>query len=99
MSLIFSNSVSLNGSESGGLSRQVLRLFRTRHSEFIQQGNGKEESMILKNYLKRAMPLLSLVVFVLGWLAIAPLVRAVAPAPDGGYSGFNTAEGQNACST
>ena len=46
--------------------------------------------MILKNYLKRVMPSLSSVVFVLAWVAIAPLVRAVVPAPDGGYPGFNT---------
>ena len=52
--------------------------------------------MILKNYLKRVMPSLSSIVFVLAWFAIAPLVRAVVPAPDGGYPGFNTAEGQNA---
>ena len=42
------------------------------------------------------MPSLSSVVFVLVWFAIAPLVRAVVPAADGGYPGFNTAEGQNA---
>ncbi len=42
------------------------------------------------------MPLLSSVVFVLAWFAIAPLVRAVVPAPDGGYPAFTTAEGQNA---
>jgi hypothetical protein len=52
--------------------------------------------MILKNYLKRVMPSLSSGVFVLVWFAIAPLVRAVVPPPDGGYPGFNTAEGQNA---
>ena len=52
--------------------------------------------MILKNYLKKVMPSLSSVVFVLVCFVIAPLVRAVVPAPDGGYPGFNTAEGQNA---
>ena len=52
--------------------------------------------MILKNYLKRVMPSLSSVVFVLAWFSIAPLVRAVVPAPDGGYPAFTTAEGQNA---
>ena len=52
--------------------------------------------MILKNYLKKVMPSLSSIVFVLVWFAIAPLVRAVVPAPDGGYPGFSTAEGQNA---
>jgi hypothetical protein len=52
--------------------------------------------MILQNYLKRVMPSLPSVVFMLAWFGIAPLVRAVVPAPDGGYPGFNTAEGQNA---
>jgi trimeric autotransporter adhesin len=28
--------------------------------------------------------------------ALSPIVQAVSPAPDGGYPGFNTAEGQNA---
>ena len=37
--------------------------------------------MILKDYLKRVMPSLSSVIFVLVWFAIAPLVRAVVPAP------------------
>src|SRR5882724_457604 len=54
--------------------------------------------MILKNYLKTVISSLPSVVFVLVWFAIAPLVRAVVPAPDGGYPGFNTAEGQNALS-
>jgi hypothetical protein len=32
----------------------------------------------------------------LGFLALSPIVQAVNPAPDGGYPGGNTAEGQNA---
>ena len=52
--------------------------------------------MILENYLKRVTPSLFSIVFVLVWFAIAPQARAVVPAPDGGYPGFNTAEGQNA---
>jgi hypothetical protein len=52
--------------------------------------------MILKDYLKRVMPSLSSVVFVLVCFVIASPVRAVVPAPDGGYPGLNTAEGQNA---
>jgi Chaperone of endosialidase len=32
----------------------------------------------------------------LGCFALLPCARAVSPAPDGGYPGFNTAEGQNA---
>jgi len=30
------------------------------------------------------------------WFALTPLAQAVVPAPDGGYPGYNTAEGQNA---
>jgi Chaperone of endosialidase len=52
--------------------------------------------MTLKDHLKCATPSLSSLAFVLVWFAIAPLARAVVPAPDGGYPGFNTAEGQNA---
>jgi len=52
--------------------------------------------MILKNYLKRVTPSLSSVAFVLVCFVIASPVRAVVPAPDGGYPGFNTAEGQSA---
>jgi hypothetical protein len=33
---------------------------------------------------------------VLASLALAPAVRAVSPPPDGGYTGGNTAEGENA---
>jgi len=32
----------------------------------------------------------------LSWIWVAPKAQAVNPAPDGGYPGFNTAEGQNA---
>jgi hypothetical protein len=35
-------------------------------------------------------------VFALGCLAVCQVAQAVAPAPDGGYPGGNTAEGQNA---
>src|SRR6266498_5017086 len=36
------------------------------------------------------------VLFTLGVLAFCQGVQAVVPAPDGGYPGYNTAEGQNA---
>jgi hypothetical protein len=39
---------------------------------------------------------LLLVVLVLACFAISPMAKAVVPAPDGGYPGGNTAEGQNA---
>jgi hypothetical protein len=38
----------------------------------------------------------SLLFIALACLALAPLVHAVVPAPDGGYPGGNTAEGENA---
>src|SRR5256885_11246651 len=34
--------------------------------------------------------------FALAWFALSPQARAVLPAPDGGYAGSNTAEGDNA---
>jgi Chaperone of endosialidase len=36
------------------------------------------------------------ILLILAWLWLSPLARAVSPAPDGGYPGGNTAEGQNA---
>src|SRR5213078_309486 len=36
------------------------------------------------------------VLFALGFSALLPIVKAVAPAPDGGYPGGNTAEGTSA---
>jgi Chaperone of endosialidase len=38
----------------------------------------------------------SLTVLGLGFLVLCPMTQAVVPAPDGGYPGFNTAEGQDA---
>src|SRR5436190_19814279 len=52
--------------------------------------------MIVKNYLERIRPSLSSVAFMLVCFIIASPVRAGVPPPDGGYPGFNTAEGQNA---
>jgi trimeric autotransporter adhesin len=36
------------------------------------------------------------IVLAVASFALSPIVQAVSPAPDGGYPGFNTAEGQNA---
>ena len=36
------------------------------------------------------------VLFAIGFLALSQMAQAVSPAPDGGYPGFNTAEGANA---
>jgi hypothetical protein len=39
---------------------------------------------------------LLLIPFLIGCFALSPNARAVVPAPDGGYPGGNTAEGENA---
>jgi hypothetical protein len=45
--------------------------------------------------IKKPTPVL-VMAFVLAWFALSPAAQAVVPPPDGGYPGFNTAEGQNA---
>ena len=37
-----------------------------------------------------------LILITIFWIWVVPKAQAVSPAPDGGYPGFNTAEGQNA---
>jgi hypothetical protein len=49
-------------------------------------------------HLKRATSL-SLTVLCFVWIALLPNAQAVSPAPDGGYPGGNTAEGQKALSS
>ena len=44
----------------------------------------------------RNIPFTTIILFALGSLALFPIAQAVIPAPDGGYPGFNTAEGQRA---
>jgi Chaperone of endosialidase len=46
--------------------------------------------------MKKQNNLLITSLLVLGCFAIAPVAKAVVPAPDGGYPGGNTAEGQSA---
>jgi Chaperone of endosialidase len=38
----------------------------------------------------------TIILFAVGSLALSPMAHAIVPAPDGGYPGGNTAEGQNA---
>src|SRR6266700_2249671 len=42
------------------------------------------------------MRVLLLIPLALAWFVLSPTTQAVSPAPDGGYPGGNTAEGQNA---
>ena len=46
--------------------------------------------------MKNRNNLVTTILLVLGCLALAPVAKAVVPAPDGGYPGGNTAEGQSA---
>jgi hypothetical protein len=48
--------------------------------------------------MKNRNNLLTTILLVLGCLALSPLAQGVVPAPDGGYPGGNTAEGQSALS-
>src|SRR6478609_2423273 len=46
--------------------------------------------------MKNRQTISTTVLFTLGSMALCQFARAVTPAPDGGYPGGNTAEGQNA---
>ncbi len=46
--------------------------------------------------MKNRNIIITTIILALGSFALSPRMRAVSPAPDGGYAGGNTAEGQNA---
>ena len=46
--------------------------------------------------MKIKIPSFAAITFTLATFALQPIAQAVVPPPDGGYPGFNTAEGQNA---
>jgi Collagen triple helix repeat (20 copies) len=50
----------------------------------------------LTSPFSRSTSALILITLALAWFAFSPAARAVLPAPDGGYPGFNTAEGEDA---
>jgi Chaperone of endosialidase len=60
-----------------------------------QAGKKKGRTMNPLFELKKTAPLL-LIILTLLCFGLLPKVLAVVPPPDGGYPGFNTAEGQNA---
>ena len=49
-----------------------------------------------KQFMKHRHITFTTILLALGSFALFPIVQAVTPAPDGGYPGFNTAEGQSA---
>src|SRR5690242_4827301 len=48
------------------------------------------------NQIMNRHSLITAIILALSFLALGPTGHAVSPAPDGGYPGGNTAEGQNA---
>jgi trimeric autotransporter adhesin len=61
----------------------------------MQRKNEKTQTMKSSVHLKPAISSM-LIAVALGYFALSPQAQGVVPAPDGGYPGFNTAEGQNA---
>jgi len=54
------------------------------------------QTVLGNDIMKNRQTTFTTVLFTLGSLALCQFVQAVTPAPDGGYPGGNTAEGQNA---
>jgi hypothetical protein len=54
-----------------------------------------ERTLLRRSPLRRGFLLIPFAI-ALAWLALSPAARAVTPAPDGGYPGENTAEGEDA---
>ena len=54
---------------------------------------NQSKNSVQRSFGRSALLLVSLMI---GCFAISPIIQAVIPAPDGGYPGGNTAEGQNA---
>src|SRR4029079_13834292 len=82
------------GSEVGARSllRSVLRPFWTRDHRINLAGKGRNMNPVIT--LKTTPSLLITLAFLC--FGILPTAQAVVPAPDGGYPGQNTAEGQSA---
>jgi hypothetical protein len=73
----------------------VLCLLRTRNAEINLAGKRKE--IFMNPLIQCKTTILPILIGgVLGCFGFLPKTQAVVPRPDGGYPGFNTAEGQNA---
>jgi hypothetical protein len=87
------------GLNPGQGKESSLSVFSSPFSDLHSQGQlpreQKEISMNTLIRLKKTTPVL-VIAFVLAWFALSPIGQAVVPPPDGGYPGFNTAEGTNA---
>src|SRR5882724_9076945 len=56
----------------------------------------KATNLLVKTPLARRFSRFAFIFCAANYLTLAPVAHAVVPAPDGGYPGYNTAEGQNA---
>src|SRR6059058_1427985 len=65
-------------------------------SQMIQFDRVTVCAVVIQSLLQRSCVLLIPALAALTWLSLSPAARAVSPPPDGGYPGFNTAEGDDA---
>src|SRR5215469_948366 len=89
--------MSLNGSESGGGHSPLGSSSLPDPQPERNTSAGKKERTTVNpliQFKQRILPLL--IVSVLGCFGLSPTAQAqLSPAPDGGYAGINTAEGEN----
>jgi hypothetical protein len=78
----------LHSRKSSG--RSPLRVGLPRKEPRRRSGPRTQAMWIIRGFLLTPLAL------AVAWFALSPAAQAVTPAPDGGYTGFNTAEGDNA---
>ena len=81
-----------------GSARNWIAVNAVQQSNLNKKRKQKYDNSTLKK-INCPSPLrlgLFLIPLVLACFALSPIAQAVSPAPDGGYPGGNTAEGQNA---
>src|SRR5438105_798670 len=76
--------------------RPVLCSFQTPQSPNPKPRRETEKEHIMKSAVLNTATQSLLIALVLPCFVLSPKAQAVIPAPDGGYPGANTAEGQNA---
>ncbi|PYI82987.1 MAG: hypothetical protein DMF09_13075 [Verrucomicrobia bacterium] len=69
---------------------------RTRNLKKQLSGEKKKKGRTMNSLIQLKTTTVLVIPMVLACLAFLPRAQAVSPPPDGGYSGFNTAEGVNA---
>src|SRR5438067_943190 len=107
---VFVETLSLRSeSGEGRFSRRLLPLFQTCNRRINRRGEKRKINMNPSIQFKMTVPTIRnsvrhspirrvslLIPLVFVCFGLSPAVRAVSPAPDGGYPDFNTAEGDDA---